>query len=98
VDVELNNGGDQARHIATLGPGEVFGEIGFVRPMPRTASIIAREHVQALRYDYDRVGKDLRFFTALVAKLNFNISVILGERLAKTIEEQNATVRFEPES
>ncbi|MGB1110968.1 MAG: MMPL family transporter, partial [Gammaproteobacteria bacterium] len=48
VDVELDHDGQPSRHIATLGPGEVFGEIGFVRPMPRTASIIAREPVQAL--------------------------------------------------
>jgi len=65
----------------------VFGEIGFVRPTKRTADVRAITPIQLLRYDFETLGKDLRFFPGLVAKLNFNISGILGERLASMMEK-----------
>ncbi|MGB0722506.1 MAG: MMPL family transporter [Gammaproteobacteria bacterium] len=86
VDVVIDCNDGTTRTVAHLGPGQVFGEIGFVRPMPRTATVVARSPVQALRYDYATIGRDLRFFPSLVAKMNFNISGILGERLAGVIE------------
>ena len=66
--------------------GEVFGEIGFVRETLRTANIRAIDDVQVLRFDFERLQKDLKFFPNIVAKLNFNISRILGERLVEVIE------------
>lgn len=80
--------GDQTHHLAELTEGDVFGEIGFVREIERTADVRALTDVQVLRYDFETIRKGLRFFPGLVAKLNFNISRILGERLAKTIEAQ----------
>jgi hypothetical protein len=38
--------------------------------------------VEVLRFDYKKLKKDLKLFPYIVAKLNFNISCILGERLA----------------
>lgn len=66
--------------------GEVFGEIGFVRKTLRTADVRADGNVQLLKFDFERLQKDLKYFPNIVAKLNFNISVILGERLAEVIE------------
>ncbi|MEO8203122.1 MAG: MMPL family transporter, partial [Betaproteobacteria bacterium] len=60
--------------VATLGPGEVFGEIGFVRATRRTADVRARGPVSVLRFDYDKLQHDLVFFPHIMAKLNFNIS------------------------
>lgn len=77
-----------SNRVATLKEGDVFGEIGFIRPTERTADVRAITPIQALRYDFESIGKDLRFFPNLVAKLNFNISGILGERLASMIEQQ----------
>jgi hypothetical protein len=70
------------QHIAVLGPGQVFGEVGYINEIERTADVRALTHVEALRFDYRKLRKDLKFFPHLVANLNFNISVILGERLA----------------
>jgi len=39
-----------------------------------------------LRFDYERMQKDLIFPPNIVAKLNFNISYVLGERLADMVE------------
>ena len=82
--VRRESGGE--RLIATLGPGDVFGEIGFVRATHRTADVVARGAVSVLRFDHDRLEKDLVFFPHIMAKLNFNISGILGQRLAELVE------------
>ena len=71
--------------LATLKPGQTFGEIGYIRETERTANVIATEDVSALRFDYERMQKDLKFFPNIVAKLNFNISYILGKRLADMV-------------
>jgi predicted RND superfamily exporter protein len=88
--VRRDAGGE--RLIATLGPGEVFGEIGFVRATHRTADVVARGPVSVLRFDHERLEKDLVFFPHIMAKLNFNISGILGQRLAELVEARKPAV------
>lgn len=79
--------GETQRVLATLRPGQTFGEIGYVHEMRRTADVRALTDVTALRFDYERMEKDLKFFPSIVAKLNFNISYILGERLADMVRK-----------
>jgi CRP-like cAMP-binding protein len=76
---------------ALLGPGEVFGEIGFVHEAYRTADVRALGAVSVLRFDHDRLQKDLALFPHIMAKLNFNISGILGKRLAEMVEAHHAS-------
>jgi len=85
VDV-IRRDGENSKLLATLQPGAVFGEIGYIRETKRTADVRARSNVAALRFDYEKMEKDLKFFPNIVAKLNFNISYILGERLADMVE------------
>ncbi len=73
---------NEARQVAVLGTGQVFGEVGYVREIERTADVRAVTAVEALRFDFERMRRDLRHFPRIVAALNFNISRILGERLA----------------
>ena len=82
----IRRDGDESRLLATLKAGQVFGEVGYIRETERTADVVATEKVSALRFDYERMQKDLKFFPNIVAKLNFNISYILGERLADMVE------------
>jgi uncharacterized protein len=86
VEVVRRNGASE-QHLAKLVPGQVFGEIGFIREATRTADVRALTNVSALRFDYERMQKDLKFFPNIVAKLNFNICRILGERLADMVEQ-----------
>jgi hypothetical protein len=79
--------GSVSQTLASLKAGEVFGEIGYIRETERTADVRALSKVSALRFDYQRMRKDLKFFPNIVAKMNFNISVILGERLADMVEK-----------
>jgi hypothetical protein len=82
--------GDNVKRLALLGPGEVFGEIGFVNDTYRTADVTAVGPVSVLRFDHQRLRKDLALFPHLMAKLNFNISGILGHRLAELVEAQQS--------
>jgi uncharacterized protein len=74
--------GNEERCLVCLGPGQIFGEIGYVRQIRRTANVRAASPVAVLRFDYLKLEQDLKFFPFIIAKLNFNISCILGERLA----------------
>ncbi|OIO68345.1 MAG: hypothetical protein CO186_11025 [Zetaproteobacteria bacterium CG_4_9_14_3_um_filter_49_83] len=87
VDVVLNINGN-AQNLATLNAGEVFGEIGFVRETKRTADVVASSAVTVLKFDYERLAHDLKYFPRIVAKLNFNISYVLGERLAEGLSNR----------
>jgi hypothetical protein len=78
--------GDNTRLLAELEPGQVFGEVGYIQAIERTADVVAKTPVSALNFEYDRMQKDLKFFPNIVAKLNFNISGILGERLANVLD------------
>ncbi len=54
------------------------------------AAVRAVTPVSALRFDYERMRKDLKFFPNIVAKLHFNISYILGQRLADMVEKSKS--------
>ncbi|HIF50595.1 MAG TPA: cyclic nucleotide-binding domain-containing protein [Thiotrichaceae bacterium] len=75
----------ESRSLAILMPGQVFGEIGYIRETERTADVVAIDDVSVLRFDYERMQDDLKFFPNIVAKLNFNICYILGQRLADMV-------------
>ena len=78
--------GNEVRVLANLYPGEVFGEVAYIRAVERTADVVAEADVTVLNFEYDRMQKDLRFFPNIIAKLNFNISAILGKRLAEVLD------------
>ena len=81
MEVVRRNGEDE-QSLATLKAGQVFGEIGYIQETERTADVRALTPVSVLRFNYEKINKDLKLFPHIVARLNFNISCILGERLA----------------
>ena len=85
----IRRDGDDSHKLATLQAGTIFGEIGYIRETERTADVKALTKISALHFDYERMQKDLKFFPNIVAKLNFNISYVLGERLADMTAKQN---------
>jgi len=91
----VRRGKSKTRRIAVLGAGEIFGEVGYVREIHRTADVRASTPVEALRFDYKKLKKDLKFFPYVVSNLNFNISYILGERLANLTKEQASLLEQE---
>ena len=75
------------KHIASLEAGQIFGEISYITSTSRTADVRALTPVEALRFDYQKLNKDLKYFPHIIAKLNFNISFILGKRLTSLMEK-----------
>lgn len=74
--------------IARLTPGQVFGEIGFISETERTADVRALTPVSVLRFDYEKIRQDLKLFPHIIARINYNISCILGRRLADTLGQR----------
>ncbi len=83
--VERHDDGE-TRELAELSAGQIFGEVGYIKAIERTADVVAKTPVTALNFEYNRMQSDLKFFPNIVAKLNFNISGILGERLADVLD------------
>ena len=71
------------KKVGSFGPGEIFGEIGFLGDAPRTATCMASEKSTLLVFSPEGKNKALRLYPRIEAKLNQNISRTLGERLAK---------------
>jgi CRP/FNR family cyclic AMP-dependent transcriptional regulator len=57
VDIVASNKRGGQRRIASLGPEEIFGEMGIIDNSPRTASAIAREQTACQAYTADEVLK-----------------------------------------
>ncbi|MFH0844436.1 MAG: cyclic nucleotide-binding domain-containing protein, partial [Pseudomonadota bacterium] len=76
----------EAQCVAVLEAGQLFGEIGYIKEIQRTADVRALTRVEALRFDYHKLKKDLKFFPYIVANINFNISWIICDRFAHMME------------
>lgn len=72
--------GSQQRRVATLGPGEFFGELSIIDPSPRTATVTAVEDVSVF------VLSGYDFNTAL--KGNKSMALYLVKTLAKRLRVQ----------
>lgn len=77
----------EVKRVAVLNAGEILGEVGYVGEIHRTADVRALTRVETLCFNYKKLKKDLKFFPHIVANLNFNISCVLGERLANVLED-----------
>lgn len=73
--------------VATLKPGEIFGEIGYVGQTPRTATVMATQKSTLLVFSPEGQNKALRLYPRIESKLNRNISSTIGERLAKATRQ-----------
>ena len=67
-----------------LNPGDVFGEIALVEPGPRSADIVADDHIKYIEIDWAGLHRMQRIFPRIAGKLFLNLSQILGGRLIHT--------------
>lgn len=71
------------RVVQTLGPNQVFGEIAIIRGVPRTASVVAKGDVRALRIESEVFLKLLREFP----DMGLEVMRELAKRLEMTTRE-----------
>ncbi|MEL6478218.1 MAG: cyclic nucleotide-binding domain-containing protein [Pseudomonadota bacterium] len=88
VDV-LVAAGDEERVVATLGPGEIFGEIAALTDQPRTSSIRAQAEVEVLQLDRQTILALMREFPDIALEL----IRILANRLRDTSAQLAAARR-----
>jgi CRP-like cAMP-binding protein len=74
-------GGEQS--VATLGKGEIFGELAVICDQTRSSAIAARTDLEALRLDRDVVLNLMREFP----DISLEMVRILGGRLERTTRE-----------
>ncbi len=71
--------------VATVGPGDVLGEVSFIDDSPRTVSVKAGEEPVTVRaWDKKTLSEALAFEPQLLAKFAVAMSELLVERLRDT--------------
>jgi hypothetical protein len=83
MSVYGHGGDEQEIRYATLGPGDVFGEVCLVEPGPRTANVRAEQTSKLIEIDWDGLKRIRRIYPWLSSKLFLNLSRIVGKRLAE---------------
>ena len=71
--------------VATVGPGDVLGEVAFIDDSPRSVSVRAGEEAVTVRaWDKKTLSEALAFEPQLLAKFAVAMSELLVERLRDT--------------
>jgi hypothetical protein len=83
VEVVVRSGEGREVQLCVLGPGEVFGEVGFAGEILRTATVRAVDTTHVMSLDYEMTRNALRFYPHIASQLYHNISYILSARLAQ---------------
>lgn len=76
-----SDGGEQV--VATLGKGEIFGELAVILEQPRSTAIAAGSDIEVLRLDRNTVLNLIREFP----DISLELVRILGRRLERTTHE-----------
>lgn len=67
--------------VAKFGKGDIFGEMGFLDHTKRSADVVAEADMEILVLTQTFLRKSMRMIPETAAKILFNLSVILCERL-----------------
>jgi N-acyl-L-homoserine lactone synthetase len=70
--------------VAELGRGEVFGEMAYLSEAPRTADVIALGAGEVLVLNQQMMQRAIVEMPAVAARVLFNLSLVLADRLGKT--------------
>jgi len=70
--------------VATVGPGDVLGEVSFIDDSPRTTSVKAGEATTVRAWDKRTLSEALAFEPTLLAKFAVAMCELLVERLRDT--------------
>jgi uncharacterized protein len=86
ADVRIHSDG-QARHLRELRRGDVFGEMGLIRKVERTADVVATEDVEVMAMNERILTRVQRRYPRIAAKMFLNISKMLSDRLQSQTEK-----------
>jgi hypothetical protein len=86
VEVWVGTGSDR-RRIARHRRGDVFGEMGLLRRAPRSADVVAVDAVEVLAVNERFIQRLQGRYPRIAARLFFNVTRILSDRLQRMTEE-----------
>lgn len=77
---------EQETRLALLGPGEFFGEMTLVEPMPRSATVRCLSNTKLVRLSHSTLTRELERDPKLLAPILVSIIRALSQRLRTTSE------------
>lgn len=83
LDIVVMREGEPAV-VATVGPGDVLGEVSFIDDSPRSVSVKAGEETTVRSWDKRTLSEALAFEPQLLAKFAVAMSELLVERIRDT--------------
>src|SRR5687768_1944080 len=83
LDIVVVRDGETAV-VATVGPGDVLGEVSFIDDSPRSVSVKAGEDTTVRAWDKRTLSAALSFNPQMLAKFSVAMSELLVERLRDT--------------
>ena len=84
VEVRRTDRRGASKVVAELGRGDVFGEMAYLSEAPRTADVIALTEGEVLVLNQQTMQRAITEMPAVAARVLFNLSLILTDRLGKT--------------
>ena len=82
--------GDQEKTVASVGPGDVLGEVSFIDDSARTVSVRAGEDTRVRAWNKKTLSDALGADPQLLAKFSVAMSELLVERLRDSVRRQGA--------
>jgi len=92
VEVRTTDSQDSEHVLTTMGQGDVFGELAFLSAIPRTADVVAVADSEVLVLTQQFFERATKAMPAVTAKVLFNMSLILCERLKNSTDNWMAAV------
>jgi predicted RND superfamily exporter protein len=83
-EVWIGDGGGDRRRVDELWRGDVFGEMGLVRHVERTADVVAASDVEVLAVDQHFLDRVQRRYPRIASKVFLNLSKILSDKLERS--------------
>jgi CheY-like chemotaxis protein len=91
VDIVIYPEGDKGQVVATLGPGDYFGEMALLTGEPRSASVITNGPVEAFALQQ----KDFDVILERYPSISLSMGKIVSKRLSETLKKSSSFQRVE---
>ena len=83
------------RHITRLEAGDLFGEMGFLRAVPRSATVIGSEPGELLQVNWKMIKRLQWLFPPTAQKFFFNLMNVVCDRLEKSTDRLTEVSRVD---